>query len=308
MKRVLFIVLIQVLCAAGFSQSLPLDKMGTPFRRHDLDVRWNVPTNTLPSQVLGYRIVIEKPSPSIIATLMQVGLFGDKDKASEDASELSFKSPDGSRTLEIDFNGTILFQAEHHYGPTNMAENVPPMTELPKLTKHLLSKLGIENADIGKNTNGAPDLDYWEPFTEYFIDHRFVTNVEFRAVSFRRALNGYDFVGNDGQFFFGEHGHVSKIALWWPKVERDKLYSTAKPETIIQWIQRGKAVQGRLPWDSKGIYWPAVKSVTVHKANLCYLASETYAYPIVALWTSVDTGDEKIDVEIDCPIIDATKP
>jgi hypothetical protein len=31
-------------------------------------------------------------------------------------------------------------------------------------------------------------------------------------------------------------------------------------------------------------------------------------YPLVALWTTVDTGHGNIDVEIDCPIIDETKP
>jgi hypothetical protein len=308
MKKLLLIILAQILWAAGFSQSLPLNKMGTPFRRPDLDVRWNVPTNALPPQIWGYRIVAEKPSSTIIANLMQVGSFTDKDKVKEDANELSFKSSNNFRSLEINFHGKILFQAEHHYGPTNMARDVPKMNQMPKLTEHFLPKLGIEASDIAKNTNGAPDFNYWEPFTEYYIEHRFVTNVEFRAVSFKRALNGFDFVGNDGQIFFGEHGQVSKISLWWPKVERDKLYSTATPETIIKWMRNGKAVQGRIQWDSNGIYWPTVKSVTVKKAEICYLGTENYAYPIVALWTTIDTGHGNIDVEIDCPIIDEAQP
>ena len=166
MKKLLVIVLAQILWAAGFSQSLPLDKMGTPFRRPDLDVRWNVPTNALPSQVWGYRIMSEKPSPAIIANLMEAGSFTDSDKVKEDANELSFKSSDNSRSLEINFHGTIFFEAEHHYGPTNMAEDVPEMSQVPKLTKLFLPKLGIKDSDIAKNTNGAPDFNYWEPFTE----------------------------------------------------------------------------------------------------------------------------------------------
>jgi hypothetical protein len=306
-QKLLFIILVQIFCAAGFSESLPLDRMGTPFRRADLDVLWNAPTNALPPQVWGYRVVSEKPSPAIIANLMQVGLFTDKDKVKEDADKLFFKSSDGSRSLEINFHGTIFFQAEHHYGPTNFAEGVPDMNQMPKLTKHFLPKLGINVSDIAKNTNAAANFNYWEPFTEYYIEHHFVTNIEFRAVGFKRALNGFDFVGNDGQIFFGEHGHVSKISLWWSKVARDKPYSTAKPETIIKWMRNGRAVQGRLPWDSNGIYWPTVKSVTVKRAEICYLGTENYAYPIVALWTTVDTGSDKIDVEIDCPVVDEPK-
>lgn len=307
MKKLLIIFLTQILWVAGFSQSLPLDKMGTPFRRADLDVRWNVSTNGLSPQVWGYRILIEKPSLKIIANLTQIGSFTDKDKVKEDANELLFKSSDNSRSLEIDSHGRILFQTEHRYGPTNLAKDVPEMNQMLKLTKNFLPKLGINISDIVKNTNGAPNFNFWEPFTEYYVDHRFITNIEFRAVSFRRALNGFDFVGNDGEIFFGEHGHVSKISLWWPKVKRDKLYSTAKPETIIKWLQNGEAVQGRIPWDSRGIYWPTVKSVTVKKAEICYLGTDNYAYPIAALWTTVDTGHGKIDVEIDCPIIDESK-
>jgi hypothetical protein len=38
-------------------------------------------------------------------------------------------------------------------------------------------------------------------------------------------------------------------------------------------------------------------------AEPCYYAGG----PFVALWTTVDRGDGKIEIEVDCPIIDKTK-
>ena len=75
----------------------------------------------------------------------------------------------------------------------------------------------------------------------------------------------------------------------------------------------GKAVQGGIPMDLPAIDWAVVKSLTVKKAELCYYAGDRLApsewlMPLVSLWTTVDTGHGNIDVEIDCPIIDETKP
>jgi hypothetical protein len=61
------------------------------------------------------------------------------------------------------------------------------------------------------------------------------------------------------------------------------------------------------------IDWPTVKSVKIKKAVPMYyagnrLAPSDWLYPFAALWTTVDTGNETINVEIDCPIVDETKP
>ncbi len=182
------------------------------------------------------------------------------------------------------------------------------MSQMPELTTNFLAKIGINLSEIEKNEKGEPNFNYSEPVTLYFVNQTTITNVEWRAVGFRRALNGFAFVGSDGGVRFGEHGQVSKISLPLQAVERHKNCKVAETAKIISWIRNGKAVQGRLPWDSGGINWRTVKSMTVQSVKVCYQSTEHYVYPLLALWTTLDTGSGNLDVEIDCPIIDEAQP
>src|SRR5208283_4017623 len=145
-------------------------------------------------------------------------------------------------------------------------------------------------------------------------NHETITNIEFRAVDFRRSVDRAPFLGagagGDGEIEFGEHGKIIKIDLSWRNLERYKSYPAATPETIIKWMRQGKAVQS--PSDTE-VNWLTVKSLTIEKAQLSYYAGDRFApcdwlMPLVSLWTTVDTGHGNIDVEIDCPIIDEAEP
>ena len=81
---------------------------------------------------------------------------------------------------------------------------------------------------------------------------------------------------------------------------------------MSKWIRQGKAVQGAILSNLPPIDWKGVKAVTVTQAKLCYYGGDQFApsdwlMPFAALWATVDTGHGKIEVEIDCPIIDATR-
>ena len=57
------------------------------------------------------------------------------------------------------------------------------------------------------------------------------------------------------------------------------------------------------------IDWLAVKKVTVKKALPCYFAGSTGTiFPFLVLFTSVDTGRQIVDVQIECPIVNESKP
>jgi hypothetical protein len=96
-------------------------------------------------------------------------------------------------------------------------------------------------------------------------------------------------------------------------LKRYKAFPTVSPDTIIKWIREGKAKQGGIPMNSNDIDWTTAKSLTIKKAEICYYAGDRFSpspwlMPIVSFWTTVDTRDGTIDVEIDCPIIDEKKP
>ena len=301
----------------GFSQSLSLNKLGDPFQRTNLEVRWDAPTNVLPRTVWIYHLLPRTFPSEAIANLVAIGGFTEKDITKSNADEVVYKSA-GKHPVEqlavshsgIEYLHTI---KEAQFGPTNLAEGVPEMSQMPELTTNFLAKLGISLSDIEKTTNSAPNFHFWEPLTKYFVNHTFITNIEFRAVGFRRAIDGAAFLssgtGGDGEIEFGEHGKIIKIDISWRNLDRFKSYPAATPETIAKWIREGKAVQGPVPDDSGGIDWPTVKNLTVKKAQLSYYAGDRFApsdwlMPLVSLWTTVDTGHGNVDVEIDCPIVD----
>jgi hypothetical protein len=208
--------------------------------------------------------------------------------------------------------GAIEFRVAHLYDANHLAEHVPKFNQLPALTTNLLAELGISVDDIEKKPDGSPEFHLAEPFTVFTVKRSFVTNIAYRSVGFRRAVDGVAIVGNgvggDCHIEFGEYGKPTKIMLSWRNLERHKFYPTASPNTLTQWIREGKAVQGMIRMDAESIDWRTVKSVTITGAKLCYyggspLEPSDWLIPFVALWTTVDRGHGTIDVEIDCPII-----
>ncbi len=313
MRAALFLLLIQSVSAAGLPPNPRFTEWGTPIpARAGLKVIWNAPTNGIPSVVWVYRLSPRRFSPEFISNLTYLCSFTAKDMVKQGSDGVTFRNADNSRRLDMSFSsGSIEYQTTSHYNHTNLAEDVPDEGRMPELTTNVLQKIGISLSDIAKTTNGAPDFHFWQPLKIYYVNHSFVTNIEFRGARFQRSVDGIPFVGlgagGDGEIDFGEHGKISKIDLSWRDLERYKAYPTIKSELMTKLIRKGDAVQGPIPINLNVIDWQAVKSVTVKKAKLCYYAGDPpsdWLHPFAALWTTVDTGSGTIDVEIDCPIID----
>jgi hypothetical protein len=248
-------------------------------------------------------------SSKVISNLMVMCSFTEKDKVQQDTNGMAFRS--GARILSISFpSGSIQYQTpEPNYSPTNLAQDVPSMSEMPKLTKKFLRTVGLKLSEIERNTNGAPNFDFWQPLSVYYLKSGSITNIAFRAVVFRRAVDGAEVIGDAGycQLHFGEHGRISQIDFSWPDLKRYKSVATLKPETVIQLIRNGKAHQGLLPMGFDPIEWQAVKSVTVKQAWPCYFGGDSRLYPFLDLWTTVEAPQGYVDIEIDCPITDESK-
>ena len=286
--------------------------------RADLDVRWdvnsNVPTNKWPAQMWIYQLAPRKLPPKVISNLMQMCSFTEKDKVQQDSNGVIFKSPDSLRTLTISFSsGNIRYNMPepHSVLKPNFFKGVPKTMEMPKLTKNFLHRIDIKLSEIQKNTNGVPNFCFSDRGYIYLTNHTFITNTWARNVVFRRSVDGTEVIGNAGycELEFGEHNQISQIDFSWPGLEPYKSAPTLRPQVIIELIRQGKARQGAT-FDNVGdIDWKNVKSVTVKQAWPCYFAGDSdFLYPFLALWTTVDTGHGGVEVGIDCPIIDETKP
>ncbi len=302
---------------ASIAETLPLKRMGKPFHPGRLEIRWQVSTNVIPTTVWAYRVLPTQFSPTVISNVLAVGMLTDhariNSSAKKENGDVIFSSSDNIRKLSVSFNtGVLLYEdsVRTQSSRTNLSVGVPTESELDGLTTNFLTKLGITPSEIRQKENGVgPEFSFFEPERAiYFVKPTFITNIAERAVFFRRSLEGISFVGNDrggnGWIYFASHGSISRISLKWPRVERHRSYSTVTPQTLVQWIRRGKAVHGMVPVESAAIDWNSFKSLTITKSEVCFVTGELFVHPIASLWATVDTGEGSFDFEIDCPVIE----
>jgi hypothetical protein len=333
MKRLTLLLWLPIIWSTGFSQDLHSffeDPRAIHFQRTNLVVRWKAPKHPWPKTMGIYHVVPTAFSPVIISNLMALGSFTQNDKRDSGTNGINFSS--AGRVLDISFiKGEIAYQRSTRiYGPTNLAIGVPPRSQLFQLATNYLPKLGVRLPELAKRENGQPKIncsDDSSDYTAYLMGDNTITNIEYRGVGFRRALDGVEFsyFGGHGVVDFGEHGEIIKIALSWPSLERDNLYAADTPEKIIQWIREGKAYQKHmLETFGRGVStldWSTVKSLTITKATAHYRGESffererahlpilpSWVFPFAEISGTVDTGHGNVDVEIVCPVIDETKP
>lgn len=279
MNKIIILFLVQAFCAAGFAENL---RFTEPFATHiptraDLDVRWNAPTNKIPSSIWAYHLLPRKLSPQAMSNLLAACSFTSKDGTNYGV-ELDFKSSDGRRKLRI-FPpwGVIEYRTPLSRSLTNLVKDVPSNRQALKLAKKFLSEMDINLSDIGKNEKGSSlGFQVFEWGATYFVNRKAIHNTESREVRFGRAVDGISFIsvetGGNGEIHFGSHGKISEIYITWRNMERDKLHPTVTPEMMVKSIREGKAIQGMVPDAVGSIDWPTVKSVTIKEAKPLYFA------------------------------------
>ena len=152
MKTATFLILFQTISAIGFPENPRWKEVGTPIPAHvNLDVRWEAPLK-LPRKVWIYHLLPNQFSPETISNLMMKCSLTDKDIMAKDANGITFQTSDASKRLSVFFPaGGISYEtASHNYGPTNLAREVPEMSQMPKLTTNFLAKIGVNISAIEK--------------------------------------------------------------------------------------------------------------------------------------------------------------
>jgi len=297
---------------AGFSENPRwkiVDEKPIPARA-DLDVRWAASMKNLPSEVRTYRLLPNRFSAEVISNVLGICSFLQKDEKEQGTNGLVFQTAEGARKLFVSFaSGTIHYDIpEPQYGPGKLAQDVPDMRQLPQLATNFVRHIGIPISDITGYFE-TDTFNFSEPLTMYYVGDTTITNIGFRSVKFRRSVDGIPIVGGDGGGFdIGEHGKIIKIDMAWHNLEHGASYPTVSREMIMSFLKQGKAFQGLLPMSTGEIDWKTVKSVTIKKALPCYFAGNSdRLVPFLVLFTTIDTGQGNMDVQIECPVIDETK-
>jgi hypothetical protein len=314
MKKLIILFIVQALCyTTAFSENPRWKVFGTPIPpRPDLIVRWQAPTNDLPSRAWVYRLMPNRFSPQVISNLAGLCSFTGKVKTGKSSNGTTFQSSDGSRTLSISFSsGTIHYDTpEPAFGPTNLAVGVPEMSRIPELATNVLRKLQLNFSEMA-GYFGTSRFEVSEPrMTTYFVHGTNVTNIPYRSVYFRRSVDGMPVVGGDGgSIYFGEHGRIRKISISWRNLERIKSFPTYSAERIVRLLHEGNAFQGLVPSNFGSINWSTVKRVTIKNARPCYCSGKSdLLYPFLALTATIETEEGKVEIEIDSSMIDEAQP
>lgn len=309
MNKIILLSLIQLISAtAGLAQGSPWRANGQAIPpRPDLKVVWQCSTK-LPGKVWAYELLPNQFSPKINSNLLEICSLSEKYKFQSNTNGMIFESDNGSRRLSISFSrGSIEYvTSEVRYSPTNLAVGVPSTNELPEIAKKVLSGLHIDFSDI-TGWRGTNKIDYSEPKSMFFVGDAIITNIPYRTVYFRRAVDGIPIFGHFYRFNVGEHGKITKISITWPNLQRLESYQTISSKDVTTFIQNGDAIRGPAPTNIGEIDWSSVKSVTIRKAEPSYEIYSGRLFPFLRLDALVDTGDAIAEIAMDCPIFDESK-
>lgn len=317
MKKTILLILFQMLWVAGFSQSLPPEmNRGIFFHPTNLVVHWKAAKHPWPERLWVLQMVPAQFSPTTISNLMALGPFTDKDKTDHGTNDTVFSNSSGTLIITHTM-GVIEFHASDTYDLKRLRKNVPETNQLFRLATNFLPKLGISLSEVATDGTGKPEFTHINDMGSIFYNPMF-TNITARDVFFHRASDGVKFLpgGAGGEIYFGENGKIVQMRLMWPTYKPDKLYFTATPKKIIQWVREGRAMQRRASDNSNVFDWTKAKSLTINKAAAYYygqLISEEPVFPcwvrpLAELWGTVDIGKTNIPVDIICPLIVETKP
>jgi hypothetical protein len=309
MKKKLFIFIVLLCHMAGFAKNPPWMANNEKIPAYtNLDIHWQDAPN-FPRNVWIYDLLPDTFSPAIISNAMTLCSFSEKDKIEDNTNEVVFQNANGSRSLSISFSsGEIQYETpERRYSPTNLAVDVPQLSQLPLIATNLLSQFGIHSSDITGyfDTN---KIEYLAPaMTLFYVGDDTITNIPYRTILFKRVVDGMPIAHRYSRFNVGEHGTVSKISVTWPTLKRAKSYQTVSPSDVIKFLRAGDAVRGPVPTTVGDIDWPSIKSLSIKKAIPSYQMDGGRLYPFLYLDAIVDLGSGTVEIGMGCPLIDETK-
>lgn len=312
MKSAILFTLLQALCLTpGFSQNPRWRVFGKPIpAREDLNVRWQA-TNNLPTVVWVYRLLPNRLSTQTLSNILEMCSLPPRSLTAQGQNVMVARSDDGLRKLSVSFtDGAIRYETpERQYGPTNLAVGVPTLSEIPLLATNVLSGLGINLQDI-KSYSGSAKFYVGGPETWFFVNDSTITNIPYRTVSFRRAIDHMPVSGGDGgSIDVGPGGMICRISISWRKVERIKSFPTYSGDTVVRLLRQGKVFQGLVPGNVSDLDWSTVKGAVITDARPCYCSGKSdLLYPFLALTATVETDGGKFEMELDSPVIDEAQP
>ena len=307
MKSIAFF-LIAAFCVPSFADSIRLQ--GEQFKP-SVPIKWAA-TDKLPNSLTIYKVIAANFSQAVISNAMALGSL----------KTVNLLNPPHE-------TGTIEFRDKREQGAANHVLRLSGHADWIEYNyNHMDEKLG--------DVHGVPTIDEAQTLIlKYFISLGGDTNeimpkpwqhgdttltqlnrsmqptnkvVSARCVYIHRHLGGVQVIGNYMWVDFGNDAKPQSLHMKWTSLQPHRTQKTASENQILEWLKAGKGVRPEVlqvgpPADITG-----AKSFTIKRASPVY-GNETesdppgFLRPFVELVIETDTGTNKADFVVDCPIL-----
>src|SRR4051794_28393968 len=117
MKKIILAIVLQLIGVAGFSQSLPLQRLGEPIHGTNFELRWRAPSNGLLKTVWVYRLLPRKTAPETFSNLLAMASLTEKDRKQVSADGAVYKDADRAPKKQLGAStslGTLYYEISIH--------------------------------------------------------------------------------------------------------------------------------------------------------------------------------------------------
>jgi hypothetical protein len=294
-----------------------MHEIGQPFiPATNISLEWRA--GRLPTEVVLYKAVSNGFSHGAISHVMGLGGWKMSDRtrvpdrapAPEDKHILHFGRTGEAKQLSVyPPAGIIAYRDQSARAAMgHRAEDVPTEQGAVELARQVLKKLGLDEHDFVKNSNGTLRV-YRAQRTRGSQGTKQVIS---RDVHLVRQVNGIAFHGTGVHggvlLAFGDHGRIAELSVVWPALKPLSTNIISSPGEIMERVKRGKA---RMP------FGPAaqkivgnenlIRSISVDAAAPTYLGfamddPKDLIIPFLSLEVTVSFPTTNYQAVLNCPL------
>jgi hypothetical protein len=292
---------------------LPLHNLGEPFALKEGRIEW-LATNALPTTMNIYKVSPAQFSAGLISNVVVLGGLTNYQKATASLTpawkgrDCSFEEQPASKAISVSPRlGTISFINSKVIGsPRAGITNVPTDAEALRLTRVVLERLGLNESQFSRSTDGKEPL-FWRTKRVHSRkkDGKPVHEQTANGLYLVRGIDGVSFagVGHFGGLYllFGNEGKIADFELCWRNLSVAKKVPVVNQDRILGLIKSGRVFREAEPALPPVIEKLVITSIIPHYYGFNSTDAQERVYPFLTLEGFVEGGGKKTAVVLCCP-------
>jgi hypothetical protein len=308
MKSAALFLLIVGFGAPCIADSVRLQ--GEPFKP-SVPIKWAA-SDKLPNSLTIYKVIADKFSQSVSSNAMALGSLKTVNLINppheKGTIEFRDKREQGAANHVLRLSGHadwIEYNYNHMDEKPGVVHGVPTVDDAEALAlKYFIS--------LGGNTNELTPKPWQHSDTTLTQLNASMqpTNkvLSARCIYLSRQIGGIDVVGNYMWADFGNDAKLHSLHMKWTPLQSYRVQNTAGQDQLLEWLKDGKGVRPEVFQVEPAADITGAKSFTIKRAFPIYgKGSESdppgLLRPFLELLIEADTGTNKADFLVDCPIL-----